>query len=135
MFARAREVYRVYAERSDPLANVRALLPPGLKIVGFLGDADDIDISFWRPDFSTRVEHVLLEDTPEEIARAHVRYVVVGSAFLAFRQTTFAQWRQRVGAELLATATATLKVAQGPQEWYVVRMPEPPGSPSSGRGI
>ena len=46
---RALKVYSVYGSRSDPLANVRALLPPGLKVVGFMGTVDDIDISLWRP--------------------------------------------------------------------------------------
>jgi hypothetical protein len=36
------------------------MLPPGLKIVGFVGTADDIDISLWRPYFTRRVEHILL---------------------------------------------------------------------------
>jgi hypothetical protein len=123
LLSRAQNVYAVYAERSDPLANVRALLPPGVAVVGFLADADDSDISLWRPYFQRRVRPVLLEDPPAEILRRQIRYIVVGEAFLAFRHTTLAQWQQRVGAELVATTTATLKAAQGPQEWYLVRMP------------
>ena len=41
---RALAVYSVYDVRSDPLANVRALLPEGLSRVGFMGTGDDIDI-------------------------------------------------------------------------------------------
>jgi len=122
LFARALNVYAVYRERSDPLANVRALLPPGVGLVGFLADADDIDISLWRPYFSRRVRHVLLEDNPAELRRQHLRYVVVGGAFLDFRRTTLAQWQQAVGAELIATTSATLKVAQGSQPWYLMRL-------------
>jgi hypothetical protein len=123
LLARAWTVYHVYAERSDPLANVRALLPPGQTVVGFLADGDDLDISLWRPYFQRRVKHVLLEDSRDDILRRHIQYVVVGGAFLAARHTTLAQWQQRVGAELVATTTATLKVAEGPQQWYLVRMP------------
>ena len=65
--ARALAVYSVYDMRSDPLANVRALLPEGLSVVGFMGTADDIDISLWRPFGQRRVEHVLLSDSPEQI--------------------------------------------------------------------
>jgi hypothetical protein len=125
LLSRAQTVYAVYAERSDPLANVRALLPPGVAVVGFLADADDADISLWRPYFQRRVRPVLLEDPPAEILRRQIRYIVVGGAFLAFRHTTLAQWQRQVGAELVGTTTATLKAAQGPQEWYLVRMPAP----------
>ena len=126
LFSRALSVYAVYGERSDPLANVRTLLPPGLDLVGFLADADDIDISLWRPYFSRRVRHVLLEDKPADVQREHLRYVVVGQAFLDYRGTTLAQWQQQFGAELVATTTATLKVAQGPKPWYLMRLPNDP---------
>jgi hypothetical protein len=133
LLARARQTYAVYAQRWDPLANVRALLPPALGVVGFLADPDDLDISFWRPYFTRRVRAVLLQDTRAEILSYQVRYIVVGAAFLASQHTTLDQWRQRVGAELVATTTATLKVAQGPQTWHLVRItPTPAQNPSTG---
>jgi hypothetical protein len=133
LLARARQTYAVYAQRWDPLANVRALLPPGLAVVGFLADPDDLDISFWRPYFTKRVRAVLLEDSRAEILSHQVQYIVVGAAFLASQHTSRDEWRQHVGAELIATTTATLKVAQGPQTWYLVRMtPTAPRSPSPG---
>ena len=122
LLARALEVYAVYAARSDPLANVRALLPPGLRVVGFLADGNDIDISLWRPYFERRVEHVLLADTGAALRQRHLRYIVVGGAFLASQQTTLADWQRRAGADLVASATATLLVAEGPQPWYVMRL-------------
>ena len=70
--ARAQKVYSVYGDRSDPLADVRALLPPDIKVVGFIGDADDCDISFWLPLGSRRVEHFLLNDPPEEIRARNI---------------------------------------------------------------
>jgi hypothetical protein len=122
--ARALNVYTVYGERSDPLANVRALLPPGLTIVGFMGSSDDIDISLWRPFFERRVEHILLSDTATQIRQRHIRYAVVGGGNLAENGTTLAAWLERARAELVATTTATLTVTQGPQSWYIVRFPE-----------
>jgi len=47
---------------------------------------------------------------------------VVGGAFLASQHTTLADWQRRTGAELMARATATLLVAEGPQPWYVMRL-------------
>jgi hypothetical protein len=122
--ARALAVYSVYDVRSDPLANVRALLPEGLSVVGFMGSADDIDISLWRPFGQRRVEHVLLSDSPEQIRQRHIRYAVVGGFNLSEHNTTLAAWQERTGADLVATATATMLVSQGPQSWYVVRFPE-----------
>ena len=122
LLARALEVYTVYAARSDPLAHVRALLPPGLSVVGFLADGNDIDISLWRPYFQRRVEHVLLAETGAAIRQRHIRYLVVGGAFLASQHTTLADWQRRTGADLVASTTATLQVTEGPQSWHVVRL-------------
>ena len=118
---RALTVYSVYGVRSDPLSNVRALLPPGLKVVGFMGTADDIDISLWRPFGSRRVKHILLSDLPGEITGQGIEYAVVGEVNLLENKMTLADWLRETGAELVATATATVTVSQGPCSWYVVR--------------
>jgi hypothetical protein len=120
LVARALKVYTVYSERSDSLAGVRALLPPGIKVLGFIGTEDDCDTSLWRPFFGQRVEHFLLTDPPEQI-RQRVQYVVVGGCNLKERSTTLDAWLQFSGAELVATTNATLKVGEGLQPWYVVR--------------
>ena len=71
LISRALNVYTVYAQRSDPLAGVRALLPPEIKTVGFIGTEDDPDISLWRPFGGRQVEHFFLTDPPEQIRDAH----------------------------------------------------------------
>jgi hypothetical protein len=121
LISRALEVYTVYAKRSDPLADVRALLPQNLKAVGFIGTADDSDISFWLPFGSRRVEHFLLSDPPERFRREQIEYVVVGGFNLQSRGVTLDAWLQKSGAELVASTNATLKVSEGPQAWFVVR--------------
>jgi hypothetical protein len=121
LIARALNVYTVYSQRSDPLAGVRTSLPPEVKTVGFIATEDDTDISLWRPFDGRRVEHFFLNDSPEEIRRQHVEYVVVGGFNLARRGETFEAWRQQSGAELFATTNATMKVGEGLQPWYVVR--------------
>jgi len=120
LIARALKVYTVYSERSDPLAGVRALLPPDIKVVGFIGTADDCDISLWRPFGVRRVEHFFLADPPEQI-RQRVQYVVVGGFNLKEHNTILDAWLQQSGAELVVTTNATLKVAEGLQPWYIVR--------------
>ena len=120
LIARALQVYTIYSGRSDPLAGVRALLPPDIKVVGFIGTEDDTDISLWRPFGERRVEHFLLTDPPEQI-RQHVQYVVLGGFNLKNHDMILDAWLQSSGAELVATTNATLKVTEGLQPWYVVR--------------
>jgi hypothetical protein len=119
--SRALDVYSVYSKRSDPLADVRALLPPGIQTVGFIGAEDDCDISLWLPLGSRRVEHFLLTDPPERFRQENVEYIVVGGLNLQLRGTTLDAWLKKSGAELVATTNATLKVSEGPQPWFVVR--------------
>jgi hypothetical protein len=122
--ARALEVYTVYGERWDSLAEVRALLPKELTVVGFLGHGDDIDISLWRPFFTRKVEHILLEDSLGQIRQRHIQYAVVSGGHLKTRSTPLAVWLERTGAEMVGTVTAMQTITQGPQPWYVVRFPE-----------
>jgi hypothetical protein len=121
LIARALNVYTVYSTRYDPLANVRALLPPEAATVGFIGAEDDCDVSLWLPLGGRRVEHFLASDPPERFRQAKIEYVVVGGLNLQLRGLTFDEWQQRTGAKLVATTTATLKVAEGPQSWFIVR--------------
>jgi hypothetical protein len=124
LLTRALNVYSVYDVRSDPLASVRALLPEGLSVVGFMGTADDIDISLWRPFGTRRVEHILLSDSLEQIQQRHIQYAVIGEVNLLENKLTFAEWQAKTRAELVATATGTMTVTQGPHKWYVVQFPD-----------
>ena len=118
--ARALQVYTVYSQRPDALAAVRELLPPGVKVIGFIGTEDDCDISLWRPFGSRRVEHFLLSDSPE-FMRQRVQYVIVGGFNLESHGQTIEGWQQRNGAELVGTTNALLKITEGVQPWYLVR--------------
>lgn len=122
LISRAREVYAVYAKRSDPLADIRALLPPDLKVVGFVGAEDDCDISFWLPLGSRRVEHFLVSDPPERFRREGVQYVVVGGLNLQIRGVTLGEWLKRSDAELVAQTNGILKVSEGLKPWYIARI-------------
>jgi hypothetical protein len=121
LISRALDVYTVYAKRSDPLADVRALLPKDAQTVGFIGAEDDCDISLWLPLWSRRVEHFRLSDPPERFRQARVEYAVVGGLNLQLRGTTLDAWLQKTGAEVVASTNATQKVSEGPQAWHMVR--------------
>ena len=121
ILARAETVYAVYAIRSDPLPQVRAMLPPDLRTIGFLGTPDDIAISFWRPYGTKRVEHILLDDTTEQIRQRGIQFAVVSGLNFKQNNATLETWLDEHDAELLATTNAIIKVSDGPQPWYVVR--------------
>jgi hypothetical protein len=121
LLARALETYSVYAIRSDPLPDFRPLLPKDLKVVGFLGGPDDLDISLWRPFGSRRVEGISWQATAEQIRMRKHQYAVVSGFFLGACNVPFEDWRVRSRAELVASATVTTVVSGGPQQWYLVR--------------
>jgi hypothetical protein len=91
-------------------------------VVGFLGTEDDIEISLWRPYFSRRVEDVRLTDSPQSIRDRGVKYVVVGGFNLSQNHVPLDDWLSRSRGDLIATTSATLKVSEGPQPWYIVRL-------------
>lgn len=139
---RARQVYEVYAMRSDPLATVRSALPADLPAIGFLADGDDMDISLWRPFFSRKVHHILWSDSVETTRQRGITYAVLGGAYLKSLETEprgpepaearpllLAKWLKRHDAELLSTHIITLKVNEGPQPWFVVRVPRASAAP------
>jgi hypothetical protein len=121
--ARALKVYETYAIRPDPLGNVRALLPPEVKRVGFMAAEDDIEVSFWRPFGRRMVKDILVTDSAADIRSRGIECVVVGGLNLKLRNKTLDDWLGETGTEIVATTTATIKVGEGEQSWYVVRLP------------
>jgi len=118
---RAQKVYQVYRQRSDPLATIRESFPPGLKIIGFMGTDDDLDISMWKPYGSRRVEPFFFEDSPEQIRKLGLQYAVISGLQLEVKHSTIDEWLRKFDAELVMTTTATMTVSQGPEPWYLVR--------------
>ena len=101
LLRQAANVYSVYSSRSDPMANVRALLPKEASVVGFIGTGDDVDISLWRPYATRKVEHFTLDDPVDMIRKRHVHYVVLGGLNLAIENKTLESWLQETGGELV----------------------------------
>jgi hypothetical protein len=118
---RAQKVYEVYGHRADPLAEVRQWFPPGLKVIGFMGFEDDLDISMWKPYGSRRVEPFFINDSPEFIRKLGIEYAMVSGLELAMKHTTIEEWLQKSGAEVIASTMVTTTVGMGAQKWYFVR--------------
>jgi hypothetical protein len=123
LLTRGHNAYTVYSQRSDPLAELRRHLPADLRTVGFMADPDDLDISLWRPFGSRRVKHIRHRESLAEIRDRGVKYIVVGGAALKAYGTSLEEWTSRTGALIIATNTITLKVGEGPQPWYLARLP------------
>ena len=122
---RALTSYTVYRVRPDPLAKVRAQLPADVKVVGFLGTNDDLDISLWKPYGSGRhVVHLYLKDRAEQIRARQIRYAVVHGFHFKQEHASFEDWLKQTRAEVVADVTATVTVRMGEQHWYVVRFLE-----------
>ncbi|TAK93734.1 MAG: hypothetical protein EPO07_17735 [Verrucomicrobia bacterium] len=121
LIERGLKTYSVYSVRADPLAKIRERLPPDLKVVGFLGTEDDLDISLWKPYGSRHVEPIMLGDSAEDIRARKIQYAVVSEFQFQLANTSFDEWLARVPAEVLASETITVRVSTGPQKWFVVR--------------
>jgi hypothetical protein len=124
LLKRALTTYSVYSIRSDPLPELRAQLPKGLKVLGFLGTPDDLDISFWRPYGARQVDQISQLETAEQIRQRKLQYAIVSGASFdwqgAMTNLTFSQWLVQTRAEVLTNTTATITVSAGPQPWYFV---------------
>lgn len=121
---RAMASYTVYRVRPDPLAAVRDKLPADLKVVGYLGTPDDLDISLWKPYGQRTVMHLKLADSAEEIRARGITYAVVSGFHFIQEQASLENWLQQTRAEIIADVTATMTLRMGEQHWYVVRFKE-----------
>ncbi|MDB6121779.1 MAG: hypothetical protein JWQ71_772 [Pedosphaera sp.] len=119
---RARLVYSVYSERADGFAPVRKVLPAGIDVLGMI-TADDLETSLWRPFGSRRIEHVTHTDTPEDLRRRGIHYVLISSQqFAVYFKGTVEEWLSNNHAELVQKFPLKLRAAQPPVDWLLVRI-------------
>jgi len=65
-----------------------------------------------------------LSDSVEMIRQRRIQYIVVGGFYLMQQGLTLEAWLARTDGKLIATVSATVKVSDGAQNWYVVRLGE-----------
>lgn len=121
LLERAQGTYAAYAVRNDPLPELRAKLPPDLKVIGFLGTHDDLDISFWRPFGSRRVQQIGHRATAEDIRAQGLLYAVVSGVHFQLAKLSFEDWLTEMRAEVIAESKVTVTLNSGEQHWYLVR--------------
>jgi hypothetical protein len=122
LLERMKEVYFVYANRNDSFAPVRAILPPGLKVLGVV-TFDDPVTSLWNPSGSRRIEYVCPGDTAADLKARGIEYVL-------FREQAIGQWfhcssdiwLQQMNARVITKLPLNLRASTGPADWYLIRL-------------
>ncbi len=122
LLRRAWNVYSVYGERSDGFAPVRAVLSPGLKVLGLV-TFDDPETSLWRPFGARRIVHVTHDDDAASVRRRGIEQVLVSDYIISGHQkTTLAEWLKRYDAEVITSMDLSLRASRGPTAWHLVRL-------------
>jgi hypothetical protein len=124
--ARVETVYSVYRERNDAFAPARASLPPDLKVLGLVA-YDDPETSLWRPFGSRRIEHVCPQDTVADLKARGVEYILVKTGCYGFIYSP-EDWAKRMDAQVIQRIPLRLRAAAPATDWYLVKVPEAPGS-------
>ena len=120
--ARVQTVYSVYRERNDAFAPVRAVLPAGRPVLGFI-TFDDPETSLWRPFGSRRIEHVCPGDTAAGLKAAGVNYVLIKPAVLGSSfHCPLDDWLNAMNAEIVATIPLRLRAGTERNDWYLLRL-------------
>jgi hypothetical protein len=123
--ARGLATYDAYAVRWDPLGDLRAALPPDLKVVGMLAGPGDIDISLWRPYGTRRVANISPHEQGfEQIKAGKIKYAVVSDETFRLEGVNFDDWARKTRAVEITNTIVTTTVSAGPQKWILVRFPD-----------
>ena len=117
---RLETVYSVYQHRSDQLALVREHLPPGVKVIGFSGTADESEYSFWRGLKQGRVidlQAVSADDPWKEGLDC-----IVGSEWGIHDRfhVSAEEYAARIGGFILWSGGVRAFAGREPVSWYVI---------------
>ena len=125
LLARAAKVYAVYGQRSDALAPVRQLLPPGVDCFGFVGGGDDPEASLWLPFGQRRLIHVMPSKTGPDLPDGRLEYVIVSlNALDECYRLTLADFLQQCSGRVVGEVSFTHRAAAAPARWCLVQLPK-----------
>jgi hypothetical protein len=120
--ARIETVYSVYRDRNDAFAPARDALPPEVTVLGLI-TYDDPETSLWRPFGSRRIEHVCPGDTVVDLKARGIEYILVSEdAFKKHFPDSLDDWLKKTDAQVVRKIPLNLRAAQGPMDWYLVRL-------------
>jgi hypothetical protein len=117
-------VYGIYSLRPHVFAPIIKHLPPGERLIAFLGNRDDPSASLWLPFGSRQV----VDFTPENESRlfaGHPRNLLVASRtgiVLRFGESA-EDWIRERDARIIAKESLLIKTHPGPDDWFLLEMP------------
>jgi len=86
--------------------------------------SDDPEISLWSLLRSRRILHVTRSDTPEDLQRQGIHYVLIGAQVLRDDfNVSLEQWLVQNNAKLIERSILELRAGKGPSEWFLVKRP------------
>ena len=121
MLARTVEVYTVYRNRNDGFAPVRDILPPGLKVLGFI-TYDDPETSLWFPMGSRTIFHVCPDDSSIYLKDHGVEYILANSDKFHKQFPGLDEWLNKMNASVVQKIQLDLRAADGPTDWYLIKL-------------
>ena len=122
VIARARVLYAVYAERSDPLAQLRTKLPIEVRILGFMATADDSEISGWRPFGRRRVVTVRETESAAALRARGISWVMVRGDAVWPAAAARTAWLAGHAAHVAEEISVQTKARQPAEDWFLVRL-------------
>ena len=99
----------------------RDALPPTETVVGYATDLEGLEPGLWRP-FTRRVERVLPDDSPQEIRRHDLHYIVVDTFFLNLVRCNVDELLDRYHARLAGTLTLSGGWGRPPDHVYLFQL-------------
>lgn len=124
LLTRIDAVYSTYQSRADALAPLRDLIPSNVTTVGFIADADEPEVSLWRPfGSSKRVADVIDLEKRESLPDY---CVVLDSWIRESRRMPLGEWAQSMGLHEVGRRTISMRAHDEPQIWAVLTRIDPP---------
>jgi len=100
----------------------REYLTPQEPVIGYASLLGGCEVGFWLPFGSRRVERVLADDTPEQLSRSGIHYVVVEDSALKMSDETIEQWMEHYDGDLVAQLQFPKAIDGPPGQLYLVRL-------------
>jgi hypothetical protein len=116
--SRIATVYQTYQARADALAPLRNLIPDSVHEIGFIGTANNPEVSLWRPFGQRKVRDIVNPFDPVSLPD----FVAVSQSYLKEKTARpIEQWAQVMGMEEVGCVKVTLLVRDGLENWCVYR--------------
>jgi hypothetical protein len=127
LLARVATVYTVYHARAEILAPAGNLLPSEIHVIGFIQSGGDPEVSLWKPLGRRRVMDIIGPDmlNRPKLDQMGIQAIVARRSIVEKQCGSLESWLAVIDGHLIATVDLTLTVAEGEQEWCIVKLQPP----------